>query len=280
MLKLIHADFARLKHCKSFWVSLALLFWISIRSVRYYFSDDPHVLTGVDPFADILSVVPIMLIPYLSAILCSRFIGKDISSGVVKNKIIVGAKRRDIYLSQLTVCVAGSLILLAAYVLFSALLMLIFGFHTNLSALEIFTNLLCPCGTIISYSAIFTFISMLIKRKSMTSVICVILVLVIMIVGLWVSIALEEPEFESPMAESSDFVPGPNPYYIRGAKRVVYKLLADYLPFSQALQTLRVIYISSVSESVPFLLTFLRSLVTTAVVTAVGIFIFKHKNIF
>ena len=120
MNKLLSADFTRLWKNKVFWLGAAcmalLACWIICigygQNVRW--ADD----IGFEPNrldAYLFQFAP--MIGGFAAVIISLFLGADYSDGTIRNKLIVGSRRRDIYLSNLVVCTAASLICMAAYLI-------------------------------------------------------------------------------------------------------------------------------------------------------------------
>ena len=63
-----------------------------------------------------------MLIGVLSAIFCSLFLGVEYGDGTMRNKIIAGHKRTDIYLSNLITNLSASLLMCLSYILSNVVL--------------------------------------------------------------------------------------------------------------------------------------------------------------
>lgn len=90
MSRLLRADFARLWKTKSFWVCVGFTFVISVFGAA---------LTGV---------------LFFTGIFAALFLGTDYADGTIRNKIVTGRTRMEIYLSNLVTVSAGSLAICAA----------------------------------------------------------------------------------------------------------------------------------------------------------------------
>ena len=113
MIKLFDAGFTRLRKNRLFWIlslfSIALAFFMIY--TRYW---DRKV------YHDVIEVEQIMLnystmIGIVIAIFTSLFLGVEYSDGAIRNKISIGHKRTNIYLSNLIIISITSLF---SYILF------------------------------------------------------------------------------------------------------------------------------------------------------------------
>ncbi len=113
MRKLLSADFYRLGRDKAFWIgALAMLAY----TVGAMLSNCHQAMEDVEsgfPYAlETFYFVYALLIGLLISVFTSLFLGSEYSDGTIRNKLVVGHKRSDVYLSKLFANIAFSLILL------------------------------------------------------------------------------------------------------------------------------------------------------------------------
>ena len=112
MSKLLAANFSRMKKDVSFWIISAAVLMISISEVinnayidaTVYPEDGETILNFL-----LFQTIPAMGMVY--AIFIAMFIGKEYSNGTIRNKLIVGHTRTNIYLANFITCLTGSLII-------------------------------------------------------------------------------------------------------------------------------------------------------------------------
>ena len=104
MSKLLSANFTRMKKAKVFWVCLIFmigfgLFLIISRYVQFKRFDmmDSAYIEG-----SLLSYTVVMGIVF--AVFTSLFIGTEYNDGTIRNKLIVGHTRVNVYLANLITC--------------------------------------------------------------------------------------------------------------------------------------------------------------------------------
>lgn len=130
---------------------------------------------------------------------------------------------------------------------------------------------------LLCYAAVFTFIAMQDSNKSRSLIISFVFALAIIIGGMYVYSALQEPEFTTRMVmqEDGSYLRQegiPNSNYIRGTVRTVYTFIEACIPSTQGLNIAR-------SEGVFNPLTIICQLCVTILTTAAGVTLFKKKDI-
>ena len=143
-------------------------------------------------------------------------------------------------------------------------------------------NVLLPFILCISYLImaflLFTFIAMTCKSKASSAVICILTAFILIFAATYIQAQLSEPEIYDSyiyMDETGNIVTEeaePNPNYIRGTKREIYKFLNDFLPGGQSFQ------IAQMSTKHPYLL-LLYSGILIITTTGTGILIFRQKDL-
>ena len=211
-----------------------------------------------------------------SAIFASLYLGTDYSNGTIRNKLIIGSKRTDIYFSNLVTTAAGGLLIASVQWMVCAVFAC-FGKELGMDAGELLFQMFIIVCAIISISAVFTLLGMLINSKSTNTAITITAAFVILIGGAIIMNLLAQPEFITTYvmdenAASEDTVI-PNPAYIPpGAKRDILTAINDIVPMGQMIQT------EDGELHRPELMPFYSFGVLT-VTTAIGTVVFRRKDL-
>lgn len=276
MTKLLSAGFARLRRSKIFWLGMLFMLGIAVFVIvqQHYLSIKNGFAIKLDGFILGFAVV----IPILSAVFSSLFLGTEYSDGTMRNKLVVGHSRAAIYLSSLVLSIAAALLMCAAFLLgvCAVGIPLLGGLGIGLSA---FLAMLLGCAVMVcAVCAILTAACMLIASKAIVAIVCILGMLGLQIAAIEIEARLAEPEFYSNVIFSVDGVlqqsenQTPNPGYLTGAKRAAYELAYDILPTGQAMQygDMRAEHLWQMP---------LYSLAIVAVSTGAGLFFFKRKDL-
>lgn len=277
MSKLLYANFARLRHEKSFWVILlgmaAIGMYLPVQSLRSMQRFPEYVIPLENSFT-----VYIPLVVIFSAAFCSLYIGTEYSDGTIRNKVIVGHKRTDIYLANLIVCFAAECLMCMAFIAANICVGVpLLGFFK------------CGLGIILGYAgcalvlctavtSVYTLVAMLSQNKSVTAVVCTLGIVFMIFGGAYINSMINEPEVyeeyiyidsDGNVTESEAMV---NPNYISGTKRMVYEFLNEFLPGNQT-----VLLWQGIAEHLWRMS--LYSGVIAVTVTGGGIFFFHREDI-
>ncbi|MCM1168207.1 MAG: ABC transporter permease [Ruminococcus sp.] len=211
------------------------------------------------------------------SIFSALFLGTDYSNGTIRNKLVIGHTRGEIYFSNLLTAAAGGLLLLsAAWIPVFAVGLCLDG-EMGMPADELALKMLiCICAVIAS-CAVFTVIGMLFSSKSTIVTITLVSTFALTLGAAVMLSLLTEPEYVSVYEFSADgsivqTEPVPNPMYVGGAKRDIVTALNDVLPSGQIMQ----LETGSVhnAELLP-----LYSLGIISVATAAGALVFRRKDL-
>lgn len=275
MNKLLRANFARLKKNKIFWIGIAFMIFVGcFLPIRGYFEMKytGRVLRLDDAFAAYASLIGV-----LSSVFCSLFIGAEYSDGTIRNKIVVGRKRTSIYLSNLILCAAASLLMCASFIVSNlcAGIPTLGFFKTDLKMIAAIT--LCSFVMSIALSSIYTLISMSCQNKAISSVVCILIAFALLLVGVSIYAKLSEPEKISYYSigvngEEPENIEEVNPNYLRGSKRKAYEFLYDFTPGGQAVQ------LTSLDCARPVVLILYSSIITIACAGG-GLIVFRKKDL-
>lgn len=273
MIKLLNASFTRLRKTKIFWL-------LTIFSILFAFFMINTKYSDMKLYNEVIEVEQLMInystiVGIVIAIFTSLFLGVEYSDGTIRNKIIIGHKRANIYLSNLLTVIITSLF---SYILFIAVISaigipLFGGLTMKLSTLLKIIG--CIFMTIISFSSIYTFIAMLISNKTITAITCIMLTLGMMMISVvCFNVINAEPTIPQGYYDNGElkYEQVQNPRYPSELKRNVYQTIVDILPSGQMFQIA-----GRTTANLKVLP--LYSLVVFIVFTGTGIILFNKKDL-
>lgn len=276
MSRLLRASFARLKKDKTFWICMAMMFGIGALFVisNYVTMKFRGYGSTVD---DALFSYGTYIGMFLAAF-SSLYIGKEYSDGTIRNKLVVGHSRSSIYLSNLIVNMAVSLLLAAAYIVavLGIGIPLLGGLHGTLES--VLRVLFGSVMMAFALASVFTLLSMLNQNKAAAAVIGLAGFFVFVFFSIYIHARLLEPKVYE--AYSVDENNGkvvteeaePNPNYLTGTKRALFEFAEDFLPTGQSLQL-------SQRAPVHYERMLAYSAVICVITTAGGVYFFRKKDL-
>lgn len=278
MSRLMRADVSRMLKRRTLWTSCAILAAIAIFEVLVSYADMRK--TGEPGYIDNYLFSVACLGVFLLAAFSSGFIGTEYSDGTMRNKITSGHSRKNIYLAKLFTSFISGMIMAAVYMLAT----LIFGGILLDEKAEPVILMIVKTAAMafeyLAFSAIFTFISMLNRSRTRSSVICILLALVMTFAAIIAISTLEEPEFyESSQVlingSVTETVKEPNPNYVPEGtlKRRILEGIKDDTPGGTSI-TIMSYNDRDISEMV------ISNMIWTAVLSAAGCFLFRRKDIY
>lgn len=274
IMKLLSADFSRLRKDKIFWLGTVFMFGLGIFVVCTKYSDIIHY-NERELFDDALLAF-VSIIGCCAAIFCSMFSGTEYSDGTIRNKLIVGHLRSSIYLSNWLTNIVAAIIMSIAFLISYCTLGTFLLEPPNAPLKKIVLLVFISIFTVIAYVSIFNMLAMLITRKSTAAVLCLLTFLGLLILAFVIKAKLDAPEFISEYRVTLNGIeqsnPEPNPKYLQPAARRVYQFFLDILPTGQSIQ------LSSFDVLHPFLLIIYSTVINIAT-TAIGVFAFQKKNL-
>ena len=277
MNKLLKANFSRLKKETSLWVVAGGMLGIIIAQV---IDRATMNIKGAVIDSNTLNDVLFELMP-AAGIFCALFIapylGKEYSDRTIRNKLVVGHKRGNMYLANYIACFIGSLFIYSMFFVggFAVGIPLLGGWQGDISTL--ITYILMGICITAAFASIATMLCMLCSKRSVSAVVSIIIMFALIIAASTVYEALSTPETRQEIisytldgVEFGD--PTPNPYYIDGFKRTVFEFIMQFLPTGQGI----LIVHEEVTNPV---LNMICSIVITVVVNFCGIIAFKKKDL-
>lgn len=239
MPNLLRANVSRLQKDRVFWLLAAGMVilggflpvssYLNARVAAWYEKLENGFFAGVIPMALVM------------AAFTALFIGTDYSDGTLRNKLIAGHRRGQIYLANLIVCLLAGALLLAGHLLvYFCVGAPLLGMFTC-GAEKVLGYALASLMTVAAFTALFVLVAQLCRNRAYAAVMCLLLAVVLLFAGVWVVARLDEPEMSPPAYEytGGTFVQHaeePNPRYLRGAARDICEFLRDFLPGAQAVQ--------------------------------------------
>ncbi len=239
MHKLLSANFARLRKDRFLWCLLAAVLVLSLvntgNSVRS-FQTMAESGYGVSPEKYYFSQAPYM--GFFFALFASMFLGTEYADGTIRNKLAVGHRRNQVFLSGYLTSLAASLIILAVWLTACCPIFFLTG-PMNMSGLEFTAYILITAGFSASLTALFTLVGSLSSNKAMTIVYTLALFILMILLASGINDRLCEPETQGGMAYIDGAFtmvePSPNPLYLSGAVRSFWTWVLDFLPTGQAI---------------------------------------------
>lgn len=277
MNKLLSANFSRLMRDKIFWITAAVMLALSAYIIIDSASareivEENNVQTINSVYFNLL---PVILFFY--SVFISLFIGTEYSDGTIRNKIVIGHSRLNIYFSNYITCFAGAIIILAAMLIGGAFGVPYFGYWNGGIKEYMLVVIVCIFITA-ALTSILTFVSMLSTNKAITVVISMVLSIVLVLMASIIYNGLSEVEFTREfisMSADGTVELGPeikNPAYISGLQRKIYEFLLQFLPTGQS------VLIANEELTNP-IINILYSAVFTVIVNICGVFAFRKKNL-
>ena len=275
MRKLITANFFRFRKDRFSWCVVGIIVILSLvnvfNSARSYeaMADAGYILSLEDYYFNQAPLIGAFL-----ALLISMFLGTEFSEGTIRNKLCIGHKRNEIFLSNFISCALATIALTSVWLLISALLFGLIG-PLEMSISEFVGCILVAMGFAVSFAALYTVIGSLSSNKAMTIIYTFAVFIIFAIAASGLYDRLCEPEMNEGMmlvgTQLVEMEPTPNPLYLSGAIRTVCEVALELLPTGQAL------LLSDVAVEYPVRAISL-SAVFTIVTLLVGSMLFRRKD--
>lgn len=278
MSKLLHANFLRLRKDKYFWIGIVVMVLYGVmdsvgqyRNLKVY---DMHVTFDAVFFASHI------IIGMLIAAFVSLFVGTEYSDGTIRNKLMVGCNRRNIYLSNFITCSAAGVFMNFSYMITASMIGIpLFG-SFEMAWQEVVIYVVNGVLMIIAFAAIFTMLSMLNQNKALVAIISMVGIFAILFLSIYITMKLGEPEFTDAVSMSEtvgDTVTQtmqriPNPMYLSPSQRSIYQFLFDFLPTGQGIQ------ISAGAVTHPVTIG-IYSIAIAVAANMIGVFCFRRKDL-
>lgn len=240
MRKILSANFARLWKNKVFWLAMAFMVIGSLAfsylnyNTSLKFDDRIYYVEDV-----VFNLFP--MLGFVSGIFISLYLGAEFDDKTIRNKLIVGHTRGEVFFANYLTCIVATMLLLIGMMLFSGIAGFIFFREFMMSGLEMAFLLLCCILVTAVCSAIYVAISMNVQSRSTSVVISMVLILGLTFLASFINTRLDEqPMVYSSVQITMDGVQlgdlTENSAYVGGAARTIMELIYDLLPTGQAAQ--------------------------------------------
>ncbi len=274
MKRLFHANLVRLLRDKVFWLSNGILLIYTVVYMLNACRQERSGLVGTHFLEDYYFQFTIF-IGLFTAVFTTLYLSTEYSDGIMRNKIIGGHTRRNIYLSNLTLSFLASI-----FMTFMGLLGGLVGIPTfgvwKINGFSMFCRILILILFLLAFCAIFTFISMLLPNKSVSAVITILTFFGLLLMASMMMNKLDQPAMISDTILTVDGIqfsdPMPNPKYVEGKIRDILDFAIDLLPSGQGAR----FSINEVNYPVRMMLS---SAFISVFVTALGMFFFEKKDL-
>lgn len=241
MHKLLSANLRRLWINKAFWVTVIVM--VCIEGLLCLLLSKQGSLP-----MDVVLFLSLQVIGILTSVFFSLFLGTEYSDGTIRNKLIVGHKRGNIYLASLITGVIAITIVYFAGVLTGCVMGVISFAPPSHDIGQIALAGVIGWLASVAYISIFTLIGMLSSSKSKTSILCILTAFILVFAGLTLYALLQ------------------------GTPSATLQFLFEVSPFGQTVQTMTIIIDS------PWRLA-IYSLCLSLTLTGVGIVAFGKKDL-
>ena len=182
MSRLFSANMMRLKKSKIFW--LEEIFMVGYALFVYISAGSTMKNRGIIRNWNTYFFNVLLLSGFAVALFVSGFFDAEYSDGAIRNKLMVGHKRRDIYLVNFGTCLLAGLITCATYYLFALLFGCLIIGRESLQIRSLGVGIHCSILILVVYAAIFMFVEMVDRNKARTAAINLMTALVILVIGM------------------------------------------------------------------------------------------------
>ncbi len=193
MCNLISAGFYKIKKSRVFWAGMVLVnIWSAFLTVQAHLNSLAETIPYT--FEDGLFVIETIMI-LLIAVFVSLFFGTEYSDGTLRNKLIGGYTRGQIYVSQFIVNAAACLLIYFSSLLVSGILGIFLMGAEGVSAMKIVVYIVAGAGMCITDAALFTFLTVSVGTKAGASVAGLLLGFSLLCGGMVVHDKLSQEEY-------------------------------------------------------------------------------------
>lgn len=277
MRKLCNSEIHHILKSKLFW--LELLFFAGFSAFIVMVNYSPAVQSSENPiYLDDVFHTMYQMMAFAFAICISMTVGTEYSDGVIRNKLIVGHTRRNLYFSTLLLHTAVSflMIVLHGVVSYGLGYLLFGGFQTEFSRLVYI--IACSVLANLVFVALFVGISMNGSNKAVTVVVTIVLYIAILYLTAFIGARLSAEEMtydgirilSDGTMQLGELVKNPN--YVSGMTRTVLEFIYDLIPTGQIIQMQSEGFVPCIHFPV-------LSAVLIVLNTAAGYLLFRKKDI-
>ena len=284
MSNLLNAEFHRLIKNISFWTGTVFsVLWAVYNVMGEDFGNSPGIESFM--FGNLFQIL------VLTGLTSALFIGEEYSCGAIRNKISTGHTRSCVYLTELSLC-SGMMIFNTCICMLTALVCsVIRGYGFNTERLVLIKVFVCCLFTSLVAAAVIVLFSLNLHTKVSGLIAAALVMLMLTLMGNQLYQSLKQPEYrinylfdENGQTIGEDSV-YKNEYYIGDGKRIVTEMLYIFDPIAVSYYEGEMQYDDEIycerSKIVdkPFTKIPICSLAECVVLTGVGLFVFKRKDL-
>lgn len=219
------------------------------------------------------------------SIFVSIFVGIEYADGTIRNKVISGHSRTNIYLSNLAISIIGALIIEIVYIIVIAVIGIPVVGNVNMNINSFAVILLDVIMIIICYTAIFNFVSIVCSNITLSTVVCLVITIIMYICTFLLQpIANSEEFYQTAVINENgeiEIQKKINPNYPGEIKKKICKLILYYIPTGQGMEILE--YLGSLEiikeKEMNTKLLPIYSLSVIILISGVGIYLFNKKEL-
>ena len=272
--QLFHANLVRLSRSVVFWIcNVSILVYTVVYMLNGCRQRKNGLVTSY--FLEDFYFQFAILIGLFAAVFTTLYLSVEYGNGVLRNKIIVGHTRADIYLSNLRLGFFASVIMMGIGLAGGLVGIPTFG-TWNMGGLQVLLRILIMVMFLFAFRAVFTMLCMLIQNKSICAIVTVLAYFALLVASSMMINRLMQPEMVSDTILTAQGVtfsePKPNPLYLEGFWRKVLDFIIDLIPAGQGIR------LSSNDIGHPVRMLALSTFVTVFF-TAFGLFMFNKKDL-
>ena len=280
MIRLLHANFYRLKKNKVFIgiiiITIIASFVMVFNTYQGNIANEKYNMTKTP--IDRTYIIYINIISFLIAIFVSIFVGTDYSDGTIRNKIIVGHSRKNIYLSNLIISIVVGLVLEIIHLTIVTIIGMPLIGKIQMNILDFLYIILNMILLIIVFSSIFNFISMLCSNVTLSTVGSLLLILIMYVFCMSISVVanstkeLKIQDFDENGNLITQYIEDKN--YPGDFNKNLCKTVINILPTGQAME------LSDVNIDMKEIKIYpLYSLGGIIIINVLGIYMFNKKEL-
>lgn len=280
MIRLLHANFYRLKKNKVFIgiiiITIIASFVMLFDTYQGNIANEKYNMTKTP--IDRTYIIYINIISFLIAIFVSIFVGTDYSDGTIRNKIIVGHSRKNIYLSNLIISIVVGLVLEIIHLTIVTIIGIPLIGKIQMNILDFLYIILNMILLIIVFSSIFNFISMLCSNVTLSTVGSLLLILIMYVFCMSISVVanstkeLKIQDFDENGNLITQYIEDKN--YPGDFNKNLCKTVINILPTGQAME------LSDVNIDMKEIKIYpLYSLGGIIIINVLGIYMFNKKEL-
>lgn len=278
MFNLLRANLTRLKKDKVFWAALLVMLAYSVIAALNNGRQAVQMMKSGYQDCEFLDKLYFSLAPMVGiffAVVISLYLGKEYGDGTLRNKVIVGHTRMEIYTANLlTSFLTAASFVVVWFIGGLAGRVYLKEWQMSPSWTVLYIVMILLLNFVLA--AIFTMIGMLATNKAATAVLTILLFLFLVVGASMLYNKLSQPETINGLEMTAEGMqwgePQDNPSYVDGTKRVLYEKILRLLPTGQAI----LITNQEITEAV---FPIVSSAVLLLLLSGGGIILFKKKDL-